>query len=190
MRRTAVLTVWVAALGGCTPLGFWVYADPEFEVSRMRLAADEPADSSLVVALNVWNPNDYDLSTSRLSLELELDGKTVGRFERDSVIPVPPSAAASVSLPFIPARGADRRQITALLEGTHRFRVRGEAVFQTPFGDRKVPVVHDGDMSFGGSVEPASAGEGSETRPGLPMPNRYPAVWRVPVPRPARAPSH
>lgn len=184
MRRTAVLVTWLGALGACTPLGFWLYEDPAFEVSRVRLVAERATDSSVVVALYVWNPNDYDLLTSRLDLRLELDDEMVGRFERDRVIPVPPSGTATVSLPFRPVGRGDR--LAMFLNGIHRFEVEGQAVFQTPFGHRRVAVAHAGDMAFGGAVEPVSGGEAAAPRSALPAPNRWPAVWRTPEPRPAR----
>ena len=184
MRRTAGLAFWLGALGACTPLGFWVYDDPAFEVSRVRLDAEQATDSTVLVALYVWNPNDYDLSTARLDLELRLDGKMIGRFRRDSIIPFEPATTATVSLPFIPEPGTTRGQLAAFRTGTHKFQVQGKAVFQTPFGDRSVRVAHAGDMAFGGAAEPVSGGAGSEKGPGLPMPNRWPAVWRTPVPRP------
>jgi hypothetical protein len=188
MRRSAGLALWLGALGACTPLGFWVYGDPAFEVQRVRLEAEQTPDSTVLVALYIWNPNDYDLSTARLDLELKLDGKKVGNFRRDSLIPIEPTATATVSLPFIPERGTSWGQLAALRTGTHKFEVQGEAVFQTPFGDRRVRVAHAGDMAFGGTVEPVSGSSASQQHPGLPMPNRYPAVWRNPNPRPSRIP--
>jgi len=187
MRRTVRFPLWwVAALGGCTPLGLWVYDDPAFEVSRVRLEAAQVADSTVTVALYVWNPNDYDLSATRFELRLRLDGQTVGHYERDSVIPVPSSGTAMLSLPFLPASAVKGRRIEAFRSGTHRFLVEGRAVFTTPFGERRVRVAHGGDMAFGGTVEPVSGGEGSQTRPGLPMPNRWPGIWRLPEPRMTR----
>lgn len=183
MRRTAVLATWLGTLGACTPLGVWLYEEPAFEVSRVRLAAEQATDSIVMVALYVWNPNDYDLLTSRLDLRLELDGEMVGRFERDSIIPVPPSGTASVSLPFQPVRGG---RLAMFFNGVHRFEIEGQAVFQTPFGDRRVSVAHAGDMAFGGAAEPVTARGGSEPRPGLSPPNRWPSVWRIPEPRSTR----
>jgi len=178
MRHRALLALGLGALGACTPLGFWVYDDPAFEVSRVRVGTEPATDSTVLVALYVWNPNDYDLSTTRLELQLRLDGRTVGHFRRDSIIPVSPSETTTLSLPFFPERGATP-QLAAFRTGTHRFQVEGVAVFQTPFGDRRVRVAHAGDMAFG-EAEPVSGSAGSETRPGLPMPNRWPAVWRQP----------
>jgi hypothetical protein len=67
MRSRRLLGVCVVAAAACTPLGFWVYDDPGLEVSRVRV--DHAANNDpVVLGLAVWNPNDYDLSTSRLEL--------------------------------------------------------------------------------------------------------------------------
>ncbi len=141
-----------AAVVACTPLGLWVYDDPGLEVSRVRVNREAGADP-VVVGLAVWNPNDYDVSTSRLELELKLDDMSVGRFSRDSVVPVPTVGLADVALPLsVPSEPA-RQRIRALSSGTHRFAVEGRATFSTPFGPRKVRFTHRGDLAFGGENE-------------------------------------
>jgi LEA14-like dessication related protein len=141
----------LAAVAACTPLGLWVYDDPGLEVSRVRVsraASSEP----VMLALAVWNPNDYDVSTARLDLQLKLDDLTVGRFSRDSVIPVPQAGLAHLVLPLmVPNRV--RQRIRTLVSGTHRFAVEGRATFSTPFGPRKVRIAHQGDLEFGGANE-------------------------------------
>jgi late embryogenesis abundant protein len=182
MRRMGLIAFWLGALPACTPLGFWVYGDPAFEVSRVRLAAEPASDSTVLVAIDVWNPNDYDLSTTRIELQLRLDGKRIGNFRRDSIIPVPQLASATLSLPFVAEPDATPAQLAAFRSGTHQFQVEGKAILQTPFGDRHIRVVHAGKMAFGGGVEPASGTSGSETRPGAPIPAGWPAAWRLPTP--------
>lgn len=142
MRRTVpALAGWLLALGACTPLGLWVYDDPSFAV---RLD-DAGADSALTVALDVRNPNDYDVLTERFDLRLRLDGHTVGRFERDSSVPVPKYGSTTVSLAFTPAAGVSRGRLGAFRRGTTRLVVEGRAVLSTPFGKREVPVGDPGE---------------------------------------------
>ena len=141
-----------ATLVACTPLGLWVYDDPGLEVSRVRVNHDASANP-VVVGLAVWNPNDYDVSTSRLELELKLDDMPVGRFSRDSVVAVPTVGLADVALPLTLRGEAVRQRIRALRSGTHRFAVEGRATFSTPFGPRKVRFAHAGDLAFGGANE-------------------------------------
>ena len=73
MRRIVLTAMWWVAISACTPLGVWVYEDPGFEVQRVRFQPDQETDSTVVVALLLWNPNDYDLSTARFDLKLRLD---------------------------------------------------------------------------------------------------------------------
>jgi LEA14-like dessication related protein len=141
-----------AAIAACTPLGLWVYNDPGLEVSRVRVNRDASADP-VVVGLAVWNPNDYDVTTSRLELELKLDDMSVGRFSRDSVVAVPTAGLADVAVPLTVKGESVRQRIRALRSGTHRFVVEGRATFSTPFGPRKVRFAHKGDLAFGGEDE-------------------------------------
>ena len=141
-----------AAAVACTPMCLWVYDDPGLEVSRVRVEHEASADP-LVLGLAVWNPNDYDVSTARLELQLKLDDVPVGHFRRDSIIPVPQVGLADLTLPLTVPKGAVRQRIRALAMGTHRFAVEGRATFSTPFGPRKVRFAHQGDLAFRGAKE-------------------------------------
>jgi LEA14-like dessication related protein len=151
-ERRLLVACAAAAIAACTPLGLWVYNDPGLEVSRVRVNRDAGA-APVVVGLAVWNPNDYDVTTSRLELELKLDDMTVGRVSRDSVVPVPTAGLADVALPLTVRGESARQRIRALRSGTHRFAVEGRATFSTPFGPRKVRFAHEGDLAFGGEGE-------------------------------------
>jgi len=140
----------LTAVAACTPLGLWVYDDPGLEVSRVRLDHDAAGPAPVVVGLAVWNPNDYDLSTARLELQLRLDDVTVGHFSGDSIIPVPQTTLADFTLPLTVPSGPIRERIRRLSTGMHRFAVVGRATFSTPFGRRDVRFAHAGDMAFGG----------------------------------------
>lgn len=143
------------AVAACTPLGLWVYDDPGLEVSRVRLGHDAAGAAPVVVGLAVWNPNDYDLSTARLELQLRLDDVTVGHFSRDSIIAVPQAGLADLALPLTVPTGPMRERIRTMSSGTHRFAVEGRATFSTPFGRRNVRFAHAGDLAFGGGSEVA-----------------------------------
>jgi LEA14-like dessication related protein len=153
MRRRRLLGVCAAAtVVACTPLGLWVYDDPGLEVSRVRVNHDASADP-VVVSLAVFNPNDYDVATSRMELELKLDNVAVGRFSGESVVSVPTVGLADVALPLTLQGQSVRQRIRALRSGTHRFAVEGRVTFSTPFGPQKVRFAHAGDLAFGGADE-------------------------------------
>ena len=152
LERRLLVACAATAIMACTPLGLWVYDDPGLEVSRVRVNRDASADP-VVVGLAVWNPNDYDVTTSRLELELKLDDMTVGRFSGDSVVAVPTAGLADVAVPLKVRGESVRQRIRTLRSGTHRFAVQGRATFSTPFGPRKVRFAHKGDLAFGGEDE-------------------------------------
>ena len=141
-----------AAVVACTPLGAWVYDAPGFEVSRVRVDHDANG-APVVLGLAVWNPNDYDVSTSRLELELKLDDVPVARYSRDSVVAVPTAGLADLALPLTVSGRDARQRIRTLGAGAHRFAVEGRAMFSTPFGPRKVRFAHAGDLAFRGANE-------------------------------------
>ncbi|MBA3317197.1 MAG: LEA type 2 family protein [Gemmatimonadales bacterium] len=159
-RKLLLGACLVPAAVGCTPLGLWVYDDPELEVSRVRLSHDSTGATPVVLGLAVSNPNDYDLSTARLELQLRLDDVTVGQFSRDSIIPLPKSAIADFTLPLTMPAGLARARIRALSSGTRHFAVEGRATFSTPFGLREVRFAHQGDLAFGRGTD---AGVGADS---------------------------
>jgi hypothetical protein len=186
-RRITLIAMWSVAAAACTPLGVWVYEDPGFEVQRVRLQTDQVTDSSVVVGLLLWNPNDYELSTVRFDLKLRLDNATVGQFARDSFIPMDKIETTKLALPFTPTSAASGK-LAQYSKGTHRFLVEGRATFVTPFGKRTVRVAHGGEIAFGGEVEPTAGNDGGEERrPGLPLPDWSPTVWPRLEPNPRNA---
>lgn len=130
----------------CTPLGLWMYEDPLVTVSRVRLDAEGTAP--VVVALDVLNPNDYTISTTRFELRLSLDDQPIGRLARDSSVSLP-QGTATVALRLIPDRGAPAERVLAFRTGAHRFLIEGRATLTTPIGERRVRFAQEGDMAFG-----------------------------------------
>lgn len=144
--------LYILLLGGCTPVGLWLYRDPVVTVSHitLQLGTSGPSRSSpLIVALAVQNPNDYPVSTEQVEVTLRLDGIPMGRLQRDSSVALPTDTIATVSLPLSLGERATPDQLKSLGSGTHKFAVRGRATFQTPIGKRKVRFAQEGDMEFG-----------------------------------------
>jgi LEA14-like dessication related protein len=147
LRQSLLLTglVWVA---GCTPLGLWVYDDPSVTVARVRLAEKPTGKDPVLIALDLHNPNDYDLSAVEVELLLRLDDVQIGQLSRDSTVPIPKRTTSTLEVPLVPARGAAAARFGSFLSGPHRFAVRGRAQFATPFGKRKVRFAQEGQIVF------------------------------------------
>jgi LEA14-like dessication related protein len=132
----------------CTPLGLWVYDDPSVTVARVRLAEKATSTAPVLIALEVRNPNDYDLSAVEVELMLRLDDVQIGQLSRDSTVPLPKGTTATLEVPLVPARGAAASRFASFLNGPHRFAIRGRAQFATPFGKRGVRFAQEGQIVF------------------------------------------
>jgi LEA14-like dessication related protein len=141
--------VLVVVLGGCTPLGLWVYTDPVVTVSRVTLEVKETRRLGMIVALAVDNPNTYALSSERVELSLKLDGLPMGRVDRDSTVSVAKTTVSTVALALPLQKQTTPERLAALGSGTHTFAVQGRATFRTPFGMREVRFEQEGAMMFG-----------------------------------------
>jgi LEA14-like dessication related protein len=141
--------VLVVVLGGCTPLGLWVYTDPVVTVSRVTLEVKETRRLGMIVALAVDNPNTYALSSERVELSLRLDGLPMGQVDRDSTVSVAKTTVSTVALALPLQKQTTPERLAALGSGTHTFAVRGRATFRTPFGMREVRFEQEGAMMFG-----------------------------------------
>jgi hypothetical protein len=146
---------WLAPVAACTPLGLWVYEDPGVTVSRVRVAADGVGPSPVMVALDLRNPNDFAVSTTRVELWLVLDGLTVGWLDRDSSVSLP-KGTTTVALPLVPSHVTTPARQRAFDAGTHQFTIEGQAFFATPIGERKVRFAQTGEMAFGQRELPSS----------------------------------
>jgi LEA14-like dessication related protein len=138
-------------LGGCTPLGLWLYEDPVVRVSHitLELGRSGPSRSPVVVALALTNSNDYPLATERVELSLQLDGLPIGQLKRDSTVSVATDSISTVALPLPLAQQATAKHLRKLGSGAHTFAVRGRATFRTPIGTRKVRFAQEGSLVFG-----------------------------------------
>ena len=139
---------WLVPVVACTPLGVWIYEDPGVTVSRVRVDTDGQGPSPVVVALDLRNPNDFTVSTTRVELWLVLDGLAIGRLDQDSSVSLP-KGTATVALPLIPNRATTPARLQAFGSGIHRFTIQGRATFATPVGKRKVRFAQTGELAFG-----------------------------------------
>jgi LEA14-like dessication related protein len=140
----------------CTPLGVWVYEDPQVTVDRVRVDADAQGTPPVIVALAVNNPNDFPLSATRLEFRLVLDDLPIGRLDRAGKVSVP-KGVATMALPIETDRGTTPARLQAFNSGVHRFAIEGKATFATPLGKRKVRFAQQGELAFGPPPWPASA---------------------------------
>lgn len=142
---------WGLLLGGCTPLGLWIYEDPVVTVSRVtvQFARSGSTPAPVIVALALENTNDYPLEAEKVELSLRLDGIPIGQLKRDSSVAVATDTVSTVALPLPVDRSTTAERLRRIGSGTHTFAVQGRATFQTPIGKRDVRFAQEGELVFG-----------------------------------------
>ena len=138
-------------LGGCTPLGLWLYEDPVVTVSQItfQFGRSGTTPAPVIVALDLKNANDYPLEAQQVELSLRLDGVPIGRLKRDSAVAIATDTISTVALPLPLDRSTTPDRLRSMGSGTHTFAVRGRATFQTPIGKRDVRFAQEGELVFG-----------------------------------------
>lgn len=185
--------VVLAALGGCTPLGMWIYEDPRFTLVDVRATAD--SSPGLVLVLAGCNTNDYELQTEPMTTRLILAGHKAGESVGGNSIVLPSRAASHIPVNMkaeVPAGSGGTQQLS--------FTLVNEVTVLSPIGPRKLAQSEHGTFTMqdgalarweipdqpgchpGESVLPPAAGRYS----GPPIP--IPAPPTLPAGAPAGAP--
>lgn len=140
--RLTLAILALAFLGGCTPVGAWLYEDPRLnlvEVARDTISA-EPR---LEFVFDGCNNNDYDLQTDSLATALVIGGQLAGQNQETSTIILPSRTVLrlSVKVPTVPMAGSD---------GSHElpFSLTNKAVVVTPEGPKHLTLIQSGTVTL------------------------------------------
>ena len=148
MRRWLTAAIIAAALMGCKTLGSALhFAEPEVQLKEVQITGLGLSGGTLNLALDVYNPNDYRLRSTRLELGIDLEGTHFGDALLETPLELPGQQHTLVAVPVrfewagvgAGARGLLARQAI-------RFGLTGTAYLGTPLGDRRVQVRGSGDV--------------------------------------------
>lgn len=150
-RRVAALTAGIAlvALGwGCKTLGSALhFTEPQVELKEIQITGIGLSGGTFNLALDVFNPNDYRLRSTRLELGIDLEQVHFGEALLETPLELP---AQQHTLVTVPVRfewaglGAGARGL--LTHQAIQFGLTGTAFLGTPLGDRRVQVRGSGNV--------------------------------------------
>jgi hypothetical protein len=156
---------WLLTVAACTPLGLWMYQDPAVKVARVRIDPDPDGRAPVIVALDLQNPNDYEVSATGVQLRLRLDELAIGQLAQSNSVPLPRASSSALEVPLTPTQAISSARLQAFGSGLHHYAVEGQATFSTPIGRRKVHFTEEGELSFGPPASSASAPHGPSGSP-------------------------
>jgi LEA14-like dessication related protein len=144
-RRWLGVTLLVA---GCATLGRALrFQEPDIKLQEIRVTGLGLNGGTLDLALDVFNPNDYRLRTTRLELGIDLEDVHFGDALLETPLELPSQQHSLVTVPVQfewAGVGAGARAL--LSRQAVRFGLTGVASLGTPVGDRRVQVHGSGEV--------------------------------------------
>ncbi|HET7248658.1 MAG TPA: LEA type 2 family protein [Gemmatimonadales bacterium] len=148
MRRWLAGACVVAALAGCKTLANALqFAEPEVQLKEVQITGLGLTGGTLNLALDVYNPNDYRLRSTRLELGIDLENTHFGDAVLETPLELPSQQHTLVTLPVRfewAGVGAGARAL--LSRQAIAFGLTGTAYLGTPLGDRRVQVHGSGNV--------------------------------------------
>ncbi|MBA2627548.1 MAG: LEA type 2 family protein [Gemmatimonadales bacterium] len=142
--RLALLALPLAATLACSgiPKNF---RDPEFQLSQVVVRGVGLTGGTMDLIVNVRNPNDFDLRGTRLQVGFDVENSHVGDIEYKDEFQVRKNDVATLTLPVrFNWSGVGTAVRAAIGYGDIPYKMRGQAIMRTPWGDRSIPFTREG----------------------------------------------
>lgn len=148
MTRVA-LTIGMAVLAtACASLrAAFSFVEPQVELEEITITGLGLTGGTLDLALDVYNPNDYRLRSTKLEVGLDLEDVHFGDALIDKPLDLSPQNHSRV---IVPVRfewagvGAGARAL--LQRQAIRYGVTGAVLVETPIGEKRVGLKFNGDV--------------------------------------------
>ena len=135
-------------VAGCATLGQALrFQEPDIKLQEIQVTGLGLTGGTLDLALDVFNPNDYRLRTTRLELGIDLEDVHFGDALLETPLELPSQQHSQVTVPVQfewAGVGAGARAL--LSRQAVRFGLTGVATLSTPIGDRRVQVHGSGEV--------------------------------------------
>lgn len=144
-----------AAVGaGCATLGLGRFVEPVVNFKDLRLTGLGTQGGALEIVLSVYNPNQFNLETVRLTYQLTIDGTRFGEGALDSRLTVPRGDSTDIRIPLsFTYAGIGAAGMQIVQTGAVNYRVEGDITVATPIGNFTRPYGQNARFTvFGGTT--------------------------------------
>jgi LEA14-like dessication related protein len=137
-------TVGLLALAGCAAIGD-LFQEPDVHLNRVNVRGIGVTGGTLDLVVGVHNPNRFDLRGTKLQLGFDVENSHVGDVAYDDDFSVTQKDTTTLTLPVsFSWTGVGSAVRAALNYGEIPYTMKGQATFETPWGNRTVPFSHSG----------------------------------------------
>ena len=123
----------------------WIMEEPSFVLREIILRPSSLTEGSLLIGLDVQNPNRFDLTLKSFEYVLFLDNKEIGSGHLEKEILVPSLSTTQVQV-SVAAKFKDLGGSLKTIISGHDlpYKIEGKASIETTFGSRDFPLSKDG----------------------------------------------
>jgi len=151
-NRVSPRLAWSAGLAvmaaGCATLGRALrFEEPDIRLQEVRVTGLSFSGGTLDLKLDVFNPNDYRLRSTRLEVGIDLEDVHFGDALLEAPVELPSHQHSLITVPVRfewAGLGAGARAL--LTRQGIRYGLTGVATLDTPLGDRRVRLHGGGDV--------------------------------------------
>jgi len=142
--RLGLAVASLVVLSGCAGVGDF-FREPELRLDHVVVRSIGLTGGTLDFAVDVHNPNSFDLRGTELRVGFDVENAHVGdvSFRQDFAVQRGDSTRLTLPVSFQWA-GVGSAVRTALGYGEIPYKMSGEISLQTPFGRRAVPFTREG----------------------------------------------
>jgi len=146
--RLALFAGLAAVAAGCATLGRALrFEEPEIRLQEVRVTGLSFTGGTLDLKLDVFNPNDYRLRSTRLEVGIDLEDTHFGDALLETPVELPSQQHSLITVPVRfewAGLGVGARAL--LTRQNIHYGLTGVATLGTPLGDRSVRVRTGGDV--------------------------------------------
>jgi LEA14-like dessication related protein len=136
-----------ASLVSCATLRHLSFERPTVELDTVEISGLDLDGVSLVLWLDVYNPNGYEIQTTRIEAELGLEDTHFGNATMDRSVPLPPASHTIVKIPAsFTWEGVGAAARALLGRGTVNYDLDTRLRIETSLGARSVSFSHRGEV--------------------------------------------
>jgi LEA14-like dessication related protein len=126
----------------------WMMETPSFVLCQISLKPRSFTEMNLIVALDVQNPNRFDLTLRSFQYTLYLNRKEIGSGRLEKEIMIPSSSTTRIQAPLTANFKNWSESLSAVIAGGDLpYKIEGTAEIKTFFGSVNYPFSKEGKMN-------------------------------------------
>ncbi len=137
----------VVVLGACATLRGLTFQEPEVSLQEIQITSIGLTGGTFDLVLDVWNPNDYRLRSTRLEVGIDLEGTHFGDALLDRPLDLSPTNHNRVVVPVrFEWAGLGAGAKALLTRRAVGYGITGRGWLDTPLGDKAVSLTGKGNV--------------------------------------------